>query len=205
MCQKWLQASVLSTALTVCTLSFHFFLWKPSDSAPDLTGAAIKVFFFFLHSCVVFLGFSRNQKNIILFLWHTLMIKEPRLHLTNTVQRRPYLWLSLVTDSGTLCVFLLFPHCFFLVSILKSTAFLVVNAQRGFDLLVVCDKYSVVGRHSLGVCLLLYANIAFSLRLPFPWLIWYINVFNASDQRLKGEDTHKAGLSPTGVLCCNGL
>ena len=75
------------------------------------------------------------------------------------------------------------PTLFLLVSILKSSTFLVVNAQRGFDSPSACDKYSVVDRHSPRVCLLLYANIAFSLHLPFPRLIWYINVFNAREAK----------------------
>ena len=79
------------------------------------------------------------------------------------------------------------PAPFLLVSILKSSTFLVVNAQRGFDSPSACDKYSVVDRHSPRVCLLLYANIAFSLRRPFPRLIWFINVFNVRKAKRVGS------------------
>lgn len=70
-----------------------------------------------------------------------------------------------------------------LVSILKRGAFVVVSAQRGFDPPSACDKYSVVDTHSPRGSLLLYANIAFSLHLPFPRLTRYINVFNASEAK----------------------
>lgn len=75
------------------------------------------------------------------------------------------------------------PYAVLLVSILKRGAFVVVNAQRGFDPPSACDKYSVVDTHSPRVSLLPYANIASSLHLPFPRLTRYINVFNASEAK----------------------
>lgn len=89
---------------------------------------------------------------------------------------------------------------FLLVSILKSNTFLVVQAQRGFDSPPACDKYSVVDRHSLRVCLLLYANIAFSLHLPLPRLIWYINVFNVREAKGVGSKPWQWRHTEGGVL-----
>lgn len=104
-------------------------------------------------------------------------------------------------DQGSQLVSFLSLCCFLLVSILKSSTFLVVNAQRGFGSPPACDKYSVVDRHSPRVCLLLYANIAFSLHLPFPRLIWYINVFNGRGAEGVGSKPCRWRNSEGGACC----
>lgn len=83
-----------------------------------------------------------------------------------------------IRDHSSFCC-----YAVLLASILKRGAFVVANAQRGFNPPSACDKYSVVDTHSPRVSLFLYANIAFSLHLPLPRLTRYINVFNALEAK----------------------
>lgn len=176
--------------------SFSRFVWGlPEAAAPDLIWNAINVESLLFHFTYVFAcihHFEKSSKSFRNLLCCTnpddkitcLDVISPLIDTCNKIR-------DCISSFSTL---------FLLVSILKSSTFLVVNAQRGFYSPPACDKYSVVDRHSLRVCLLLYANIAFSPHLSFPRLIWYINVFNVKEAKGVGSKPHRKGIRRRGLL-----